>query len=173
MNNPYHRAPQLFRDGMREGPDAFKSVLETVRFNIGRYIPFLQAKSKRGNTWSGSSSRPSSLQSSWRLRSLVNIRLGLIVFWIITLKWGEVTTFNWKVQDCAWDHWESWVGHGRPGHASVLMVLVASWRNSASCHSHRRPSNSGPSYLSWPTLAFIYSYHSIYRFIPSEVLPAP
>lgn len=55
----------------------------------------------------------------------------------------------------------------------ILMILVASWRNSASCHPHRGPSNSGPTHLSWSTVAIIYPYRSIYRFIPAEVLPAP
>ena len=115
MNPPRHRAPQLFRGNIIEGPDAFKNVLETVRFQIGRYTPFLPVRSRRGNAWSGSSSRQSSLQSPWTLKSLVNIQLGLIILWIITLKWGEETTFDRKVRDCAWGQWESWVGHGHFG----------------------------------------------------------
>lgn len=33
-----------------------------------------------------------------------------IGLWIYTLWWGERLIFRRQVQDCTWEHWESWVG---------------------------------------------------------------
>lgn len=34
----------------------------------------------------------------------------LVLLWVVILLWGERWVFDSKVDRCAWDHWERWVG---------------------------------------------------------------
>ena len=47
---------------------------------------------------------------AWNLRGLLGIPIALVIIWMLVLWWGEEATFRGKVEDCAWDRWESWVG---------------------------------------------------------------
>lgn len=45
----------------------------------------------------------------WKPQKLWGTPLVLILIWLIVLWWGEEAVFRRKVEDCAWNRWETWV----------------------------------------------------------------
>lgn len=96
--------------------------LEELLAIVGRYIPYLQARSSRSYPHGTINGGLHSSQEPWKLRSILDVRLGLIILWVLVLWWGEEAVFTGAVRDCAWDRWESWVEHSK--NACVVMTLL-------------------------------------------------
>lgn len=92
---------------------------------VGHRFPYLQAGSGRRYTHGASNSRLHPSREPWKLRSLLDVRLALIILWILLLWWGEEAVFRRGVKGCAWDRWESWVGTSVPHLRVSLGILIS------------------------------------------------
>lgn len=43
------------------------------------------------------------------LTSIGRVPLVVTLLWLLTVWWGEHSTFNSHIQECAWRNWEDWV----------------------------------------------------------------
>ncbi len=113
MTSHYRHASQPFGSELEQPRGLAQRFLERLPPKVGHYVPYLQTRFSRGYAHGASNSRSHSSREPWKLRSLLDVRLGLILSWILLLWWGEEAVFRGSVDDCAWDRWESWVGSPR------------------------------------------------------------
>lgn len=45
------------------------------------------------------------------LSKIGRVPLALLLVWILTVWWGEQSTYEGHVQKCLWNNWETWVWH--------------------------------------------------------------
>lgn len=117
---------QPFRNGLIHQAGRKRRTSDELPPFIGDYVPFLDPASAQDSVSNSNRTgaqiweqfgRPLLLSGiqllrglmSWRPRELLGIPLVFIFLWGFVLWWGEEAVFRRKVQDCAWNRWESWV----------------------------------------------------------------
>lgn len=116
-------APNPFRNGLTNGlinkAGRKRRTSDDLPLRIGDYVPVWQESFNPGYSNTSSSFGPPQwhrewreavgMFKAWRPRDLLGVPLLLIIIWMVVLWWGEEAIFRRKVEDCAWDRWESWV----------------------------------------------------------------
>ena len=113
-------APNLFRNGLINQAGRKRRTSNELAPGIGDYVPLWNEQSAQAHRASSRPLGPShqrrewsravKMLGAWNPRELLGIPLVLIIIWMLVLWWGEEAIFRRKVEDCAWDRWESWVG---------------------------------------------------------------
>lgn len=125
MTSYHGHASQPFGSKLEQIRGLGQRSLEGLLPIVGHRIPYLRARSGRGYTHGASNSRSHPSREPWKLRSLLDVRLALVVLWILLLWWGEEAVFRRGVKGCAWDRWESWVGTCTPHLRESLGILIS------------------------------------------------
>lgn len=113
-------APNLFRNGLINQAGRKRRTSNDLAPGIGDYVPLWNEQSAQAHRASSRPLGPShrrqawsravNMLGAWNPRGLLGIPLVLVIIWMLVLWWGEEAIFRRKVEDCAWDRWESWVG---------------------------------------------------------------
>ncbi|KAL9102922.1 MAG: hypothetical protein Q9163_001982 [Psora crenata] len=135
MTSTHHAQPTYRSNGLISQAGNFKRRLsDEVPPFLGAYIPTFSGSDE----WRAPVSGPSKLErhgkQAWhilghlaqrarriKIRDLWDVRLGLVLLWMLVLWWGEVVEFASRVGDCRWEGWEDWPPEANPHH----VVLIA------------------------------------------------
>ncbi|KAL9128042.1 MAG: hypothetical protein Q9217_003206 [Psora testacea] len=131
-----HHAPPTFRsDGLiSQARNAKRRVSDELPLFLGQYIPTFSEHERRGAVTSSPSDLERYGKQTWhivaalaqkarkiKISDLLDIRLGLVLLWVLVLWWGEEVVFASRVGDCRWERWEDWPPEANPHH----VVLIA------------------------------------------------
>ena len=112
-------ARNLFRNGLINQAGRKRRTSNELAPGIGDYVPLWNQQSAQAHKASSRPLRPLhrhqqwsravEMLRAWKPKELLGLPLVLIIIWMLVLWWGEEAIFRRKVEDCAWDRWESWV----------------------------------------------------------------
>lgn len=108
MTSSAYNTAQSYQNGDRI-PTGFADRYDWPQRFIRRFLTGFERKLSQSHKPHSTSSKSQPARNLWTLRSLFNIPFGLVLVWLLVLRWGEQTIFKRMIQDCAWDRWESWV----------------------------------------------------------------
>ena len=56
----------------------------------------------------------------WRAKDFLDIRIALVIVWVLLLRWGEITVFDTSVSRCTWEQWEDWPSGATPHRLALV-----------------------------------------------------